>query len=99
MTQPISTSHTEAIEPTIEDVRTHAAISRRQRNTGKLSTLEQIKWIVDNGQMRKIGGQLVDTMTASAILTVHSAISPANQARYMALPIHKIVAIAWKLAR
>ena len=41
---------------------------------------------------------LLDHFTASAIVQIYENINPENQARFMNLPLNKIIDITWKLA-
>ncbi|NIL44052.1 hypothetical protein HCB17_25275 [Salinispora arenicola] len=51
------------------------------------------------GAFRKIDGAVVDATTAAAILTVYDAIKPATRAKLAALPIDRMVQVAWRLLR
>jgi hypothetical protein len=59
--------------------------------------IDRIRAITQSGQCRKIDGRLIDIATANAILQVHTALSPGNQDKFVALPVWKMAAIAWKL--
>lgn len=45
------------------------------------------------------GGVLLDGVTASMLLAVHSKLSPENQEKLVKLPLAKAVSICWKLVR
>ena len=61
----------------------------------KLATLRAI---VADHQAAQIEGVLVDVTTANVIVKIHDALSPKNQASYLAYPITRMANIAWKLA-
>lgn len=56
-----------------------------------------IRQIVQTGQMAKVDGFRVDTFSASAIVQVYDALSPANQAKYAAMSVEKAADVAFKL--
>jgi hypothetical protein len=66
---------------------------------GKLSTFEAVKKVNDDWQCARVGGQLVDGTTASVIVQVHAALNDENKKKFEALPIKKMAAVAWKLAK
>jgi hypothetical protein len=47
----------------------------------------------------RIDGHKVDHFTASAIVQVYDALSPANREKFLALPVDRMAAMAWKLGR
>jgi hypothetical protein len=89
----------EAYEPTHEDIQTVAAIHRRQRNTSPLSTIEQVRRIVQTGAMHKVNGTMVDLTTAGVIVAVHDSPLVADEvrAKFAALPVAKMIKVAWKV--
>ena len=53
--------------------------------------------ILETKTFAKINEVMVDTFSASAILTVYDNISDANKQRFTNLPVAKIVDVAFKL--
>ena len=51
------------------------------------------------GAGKKKGWVLFDLTTASAVCNVHAALNETNRASFAALPLRKMVAVAWKLVR
>jgi hypothetical protein len=51
------------------------------------------------GAFHKIDGVVVDATTAAAILTVYDAIKPARRAKLAALPVRRMMQVAWRLLR
>jgi hypothetical protein len=60
-------------------------------------TIEAIRAIVDNHACRVIDGVMVDAMSAQAIIAVYDALSEANRATFVAMPITRMGTVAWKL--
>jgi len=58
-----------------------------------------IKGVVAQKQYAKIDGVMIDLFSASAILKVYDAISPANQAKYRELKAYQMGAVAFKLLK
>jgi hypothetical protein len=56
-----------------------------------------LRSILTRKQYAKIDGHMVDTFSASAILSVFDALGAENQARYAAMPVGKMASIAFKL--
>ena len=55
-----------------------------------------LQGIVANHQATEIEGYLVDAMTASALVAIYEALSPANQEKFDSIPLPKLVDFAWK---
>lgn len=83
------------MEPT--RVRQHG--TRVTKSTTGAEIIEACRSIVANGQYEKINGHMVDLFTASAIVKVYDAINETNKAKYSALPVAKMAAIAFKLMK
>lgn len=58
---------------------------------------DAIKKIVDDSQYAKIEGVIVDGTTANLLLKVCDALSEENRKKLLAMPIKKMVDVAWKL--
>ncbi len=63
-----------------------------------LSTIEQVRKIVESRQCARVGGVLVDGFTASAIIQVYDRLNDENKAKLAALPIRKMADTVWKIA-
>lgn len=62
----------------------------------RLPVLQQI---VERHQAQEIDGMLVDATTASLLLKVHDALSPANRALFDTKPLPALVDFAWSVVR
>ena len=58
-----------------------------------------IRRIVNDRQYAKIDGTTIDLFTASAILAVFDALNETNQVAFLAMPIPKMAAVAFKLLK
>lgn len=68
------------------------------RPVSPASKLETLRRIVAHHQAMRLGAEgSVDAFTASAILAVHDRLGPENQAKYLAMPVHRMADVAWKL--
>ncbi len=68
------------------------------RPVSPASKLETLRRIVAHHQAMRIGAEgSVDAFTASAILGVYDRLGPQNQAKYLAMPVHRMADVAWKL--
>lgn len=72
------------------------------RETRKLKrgtpTIDRLRDIVANKSAARVNGVYVDLWSASYAVQVHDALNEANRAKFAALPIRKMVAVAFKLA-
>ena len=57
--------------------------------------INALRRIVDRGQAEKLDGYLMDIFTASMLITVHDALSPANQIKFEKIPLPKLVDFGW----
>jgi hypothetical protein len=69
----------------------------RRRNPPPEEKIAQLRRIVETKTRGRVTGQMIDLFTASAILQVHDALSPANRAKYVALPISRMATVAFQL--
>ncbi len=60
--------------------------------------IENFRDVLENGY-KKIDGHTVDSFTASAVVGVYDKLSAANQEKFIAMPILKVVDITWKLLK
>jgi hypothetical protein len=59
----------------------------------------KIRQIVSESQAARVDGKMLDLFTASAIVKVLDALDPERKAKFMALPIERIVETTWKLIK
>ena len=64
-----------------------------------MTKIDQFRKIVTEGQYGKVEGQRVDLFSASAVIAVYDKLSKENQEKYLSLPPHKMVALAFKLVK
>ena len=62
-----------------------------------MTKIERIRKIVTEGQYARVEGRRVDLFTASVIVKVHDGLNAENRAKYEAMPVHQMAAVAWKL--
>jgi hypothetical protein len=55
--------------------------------------------VSERGQAEQVDGVLLDLMSAHAIVAVHRALSPANQAKYETVSVTRAAEIAWRLVK
>ena len=63
-----------------------------------LSTIEKVRWVLDNKQYNRVNGQFMDLMTASVIIQIYDALSETNKAKFAAMKITRMAEVAFKLA-
>jgi hypothetical protein len=61
--------------------------------------IERLRDIVTSKSAARVDGLLVDLFTASAMVQVHDALSPPNQAKFAALPLRRMVDVGWKVIK
>ena len=61
------------------------------------ATIDKIRWVYDNSERKKIHGRQMDSTTASVIIQVYDALSPANQAKYGKMKAPEMAGLAWDL--
>lgn len=64
----------------------------------KTPRIDRLRWIVHHRQASRMEGLLVDGFTASMLVQVHDALNEENRAKFLALPLIKMVKLGWKLA-
>jgi hypothetical protein len=73
------------------------------RETPKLKRgtprIDRLRHIVEHRQAARVEGLLVDGFTASMLVQVHDALSDANKAKFLALPLRKMVSVGWKCVK
>ena len=88
------------LHTTLEPTRTRENGTKNTRTNGDaVVKMAAIRQIVASHQYAKIDGLMVDGFSASAIVQVFDALNPENQARYAALTIPKMAAVAFKLCK
>ena len=61
--------------------------------------IERLRDIVTTESAARIDGLLVDLWTASTVVQVHDALNEDNRRKFAAMPLRRMVDIAYKLAR
>jgi hypothetical protein len=61
--------------------------------------IEKLRAIVKAHQAARVDGCFVDAFTANACVTVFEALSEANRATFVALPMRKMASVAFKLCK
>lgn len=73
------------------------------RETPKLKRgtprIERLRHIVEHRQAARVEGLLVDGFTASMLVQVHDALNEANRAKFLALPLRRMVDVGWGLVK
>ena len=81
-----------------DSIEQEAWIAEREEAPGE-TRIEKLRWIVEHHSFRKVEGQVIDAQTANALVTVHDALSPENQAKFGDVPLLRLVDFAWKRVR
>lgn len=68
-------------------------------HSGEPDVISQFRKIVATKSMGKINGQIVDLLTASAVVAVYDAMSAPHQARFARLPVRSMAHIAVQFVR
>jgi hypothetical protein len=68
----------------------HQAHLVRERTPGDLDAKPY-------GSGSKRGWVCLDAVTASAVVAVHDALKPENQAKFSSLPVEQAIRVTWKL--
>ena len=83
----------------IDEAAAEAILSAKRIKTDALPLLkiEACRQIVARTPFATIDNVLVDVQSANAIVTVYDALSDKARQTFLAMPIHKMGEIAWKL--
>jgi hypothetical protein len=63
-----------------------------------LSTIEKVRWVVDNRQYNRVNGTFMDMMTASVIIQIYDALSETNKVKFAAMKVARMAEVAFKIA-
>jgi hypothetical protein len=69
----------------------------RRRECLPAFKIEEFRTIVEQKQFGKVCDVRVDLFSASAVTKVHDLLSPENREKFLALPVPKMVSVAFKL--
>jgi hypothetical protein len=58
--------------------------------------IEQVRWVAEHQSARMVEGRVMDMQTATLLVKVHDALSPANQARFSVPSLERLVELAWR---
>lgn len=87
-----------SIRMTAESVGVKDKGSLNELNEAK-SIIPQLEKIVQDKQHAKIKGKIVDLFTASMIMKIYNAVNDSNKKRMDALPLEKLVNLAYKMMK
>lgn len=62
-----------------------------------LSTVDKLRQIVEEKQANRMNGVFVDMFSASRTLAVHDALNEKNRAKFAALPVRRMIAVAFSV--
>ncbi len=65
----------------------------------QMTPVECCRAIVQQKQANRVGGLFVDHFTASCIVQIYDAVNDENKAKLNAMPIRKLAAVCWKVAK
>lgn len=65
------------------------------RNTPRI---DRLRWIKHHHQAAKTEGLMVDAFTAGMLVQIYDALNEENQAKFLGLPLRRMVDVGWKLA-
>lgn len=64
------------------------------------SVLEACRYVREHHQATRHRGVFIDAQTANAIVTVHDALNPENQAKFAGIDdVKRMATVAWKLVK
>ena len=63
-----------------------------------MNTIDKVQSIMDNGSAMKIDGVMVDTFTASVIMSIYNKVNEKNQDKMRSMPVEKLASSAYMLA-
>ena len=82
------------------EIHEERSVLARVRQAPGGDRVEQMRAIVADRAMMKIDGVIVDVQSAHACVTVYDALTQEqNKMKFMAMPVRKMIATAWKLVR
>ena len=67
------------------------------KNRIAIDRISKIRKIVNDKQMGRVDGVNLDLYSASAVLAVYDKLSNENRVKFVALPVYRMVTIAFKM--
>lgn len=64
----------------------------------KTSRMDKLRKILKDKQYAKVDGVTVDLTTAGVLVQIYDKLSETNREKFASLPVHKMIALGWKLA-
>lgn len=64
------------------------------RNTPRI---DRLRWIVYHHQCARTEGKMIDAFTANMLVKVHDALKPDNQAKFLSMPLARMIDVGWSL--
>lgn len=61
--------------------------------------IDRLRHIVEHRQAARVEGLLVDGFTASMLVQVYDALNEVNRAKFVALPLRKMVSVGWSCCK
>ena len=89
-------NHDEATRIHREDLA--AAVKGFSKLPRNAPRIDRLRHIVETCSAARTEGVLIDLFTASMLVQIHDKLSPEHQAKFLAMPIRRMVDIGWKLA-
>lgn len=75
------------------------AVKGTAKPSRKIPRIDRLRKIVAEHQATRTEGVFMDATTANMLVRVHDALNEENRAKFLALPIRKMVAVGWKLVK
>lgn len=82
-----------------DDEREVNAVIEQTGEATENGKIAKFREIVRTHSMLKIDGTPVDALSANVVITVYDALSPESRERFVAMPVDRMVHIAWKLSK
>jgi hypothetical protein len=67
------------------------------KNRIAIDRISKFRKIVSEKQIGRVDGVNIDTYSASAVLAVYERLSDENKIKFVALPVYRMVTIAFKM--
>lgn len=73
------------------------------KNTPKLprhvDRINRLRYIVQEHSACRMEGLFVDVTTANMLVKIYDALNEQNRAKFVAMPLRRMVAVGWKLVK
>jgi hypothetical protein len=61
--------------------------------------IDRLRWIVHHHQCARVEGLMLDGFTASMLVQVHDKLNEENRAKFLSLPLRKMVDVGWGVVK